>query len=254
MKRLAELNYPAKCYALLALGLLTAAGLKLVFDLQLLSGRRPYMFMFWNVFLAWLPVLFMLGLDGAFLLRSAPLRKIMILVFGALWLGFYPNAAYLVTDLLHMFANYQFDQRSRFWQELPFWNHLLALLLTSVLGLLLGAFSLHSVHQLVSRSLGRLAGWMFALAILALSSFGIYMGRFVRWNSWDILTSPAMMARDLLGLATDAAQLAHAISFCGRMFALTALTYLALYAFTGLKGNSPGKMLSGQNEGQSGRP
>jgi len=65
-------------------------------------------------------------------------------------------------------------------------------------GLILGFTSLWMVQQQVQRSYGVVAGWLLAAGVLALSGFGIYLGRFLRWNSWDLLASPHALAADVL--------------------------------------------------------
>ncbi|GGA44885.1 DUF1361 domain-containing protein [Paenibacillus physcomitrellae] len=224
-----ELHYPAKWYVVLILALVTIVCLKTLYDFQLTSGRRPYLFIFWNMFLAWLPVVFMLLIDWALQLAPGGFRRLLLAGFGLLWLGFYPNAAYLVTDLLHVFANYPVETSTRFWLEIHFWDHLLAMLLTAVLGLLLGSFSLLSIHEEVRRRFGVFLGWLFAGLMLGLGSFGIYMGRFVRWNTWDLWENPRMIRQDLLDLVNDAGQRSFAVDFCMKMFMLTAGFYLILY-------------------------
>ena len=67
------------------------------------------------------------------------------------------------------------------------WPIILAFGLT---GLFLGYLSLYLVQELVRSWVGRWWSWAFALAMLGLSSFGIYLGRFLRWNSWDVMLAP----------------------------------------------------------------
>jgi uncharacterized membrane protein len=148
---------------------------------------------------------------------------------GLLWLFFYPNAAYLITDLLHPFNRYPIAAGTRFWEELLFWDHLLTLLFAALLGLALATVSLASVHHLVRRAGGSLAGWAFAVLVLLLSSFGIYLGRFIRWNSWDLLRHPGYVLEETLAYFTDAANVAHMVGFCKWIFLITFFCYVVHY-------------------------
>jgi uncharacterized membrane protein len=57
-------------------------------------------------------------------------------------------------------------------------------------GLFLAFASLRAMQALADRIAGRLAGWLFVMATLGLSGFGIYLGRFMKFNSWDIVAQP----------------------------------------------------------------
>lgn len=100
-------------------------------------------------------------------------------------------------------------------------------------GWFLGYFSLYLMQEVVRGWLGRAASWVFAFAMLGLSSFGIYLGRFLRWNSWDALLAP-------LTTITDAARVAHplknpqALAFSATFFAFSLVCYLIVYSFTHL--------------------
>lgn len=148
------------------------------------SGQPAFVFLIWNLFLAWLPLLMAL--------TAAALRRFPVLswVIGAAWLLFLPNAPYLLTDLGHLGR----------WGDAPYWYDLVLLLVFALTGLLLGFVSLKIMHQLVQNRLGALAGWLFAIVALSLSSLGVYIGRFLRWNSWDILLQPHHILADLLAL------------------------------------------------------
>ena len=100
---------------------------------------------------------------------------------------FLPNAPYLLTDLLHLALR----------PPIPLWYDLALLFSCAGTGLLLGYVSLLEVQVTVEEQLGRLAGWMVAAGSLLLSGFGIYLGRFLRRNSWDPLTDPAGLFRDV---------------------------------------------------------
>ena len=140
----------------------------------LLSGSMDYAFLIWNIFLAWIP----LGLaytasvfswKRRFLLFSMPLMAI-------LWMLFFPNAPYILTDLQHL--GYPKP-------DVPLWFDMLLLIWFAWTGLLLGVVSMFLMHDIVRRQFGRLAGWVFVFSAGILSSLGIYIGRFLRWNSWD---------------------------------------------------------------------
>ena len=103
------------------------------------------------------------------------------------WLLFFPNAPYIFTDLLHL----------RLKLGMPTWFDLLLIFSFAWNGLILGYLSLMDMEHLVAQKFNRLAACLFSLAALAGAAFGIYLGRFLRWNSWDILTDPFALALDI---------------------------------------------------------
>ncbi len=145
------------------------------------TGSIVFIFLLWNLFLAWLPVLF------ALLARRHRASRLGRWVWGGLWLLFFPNAPYLLTDLLHL------GQIG----HVPLWYDLIMLLTFALAGLFLGFASLFWLQDLVTKTWNQLTGWLFVLVVLGLSSFGVYIGRFLRWNSWDLLLNPTVLLRDL---------------------------------------------------------
>ena len=95
--------------------------------------------------------------------------------------------------------------------------------------MLLGIVSLYLMQDIVQRTFGRLTGWVFVFGISALSSFGIYIGRFVRLNSWDILQDPAETAMEILGIIIDPSRRLAAFLVSYTVFFL--FVYLLLYSF-----------------------
>lgn len=140
------------------------------------ADALTFRFLVWNLFLAGLPVLFALGADWAWRSR----RRILGTASLVLWLLFFPNSPYLVTDLVHLTER----------PPTPLWFDALILASAGVAGLLAGFASLRLVHVLAARAVGAAWAWVGALALLALCGFGVYLGRFGRFNSWDVLTSP----------------------------------------------------------------
>lgn len=154
------------------------------------SGAPGYLFLVWNLFLAWLPLF--AALAAALCRRSI----LLLAVMAGVWMLFLPNAPYIVTDLIHLGR----------WSHPgapPLWYDLLMLLAFSLTGLWLGFFSLDVMRSVVSRRWGRTGDWLFAVTALGLSSLGVYVGRFLRWNSWDLLLEPAAVLADLQAILLD---------------------------------------------------
>jgi uncharacterized membrane protein len=140
-----------------------------------------YLFLLWNLALAWMPLLL------AILAWQARRHPFLALSTGFLWLLFLPNAPYLVTDLIHL----------RPTPQAPMWYDVIMLFSFALAGLALGLHSLHLMRDLVQRRFGLLPGWIFALVAATLSGFGIYIGRFLRWNSWEIFLHPLHLVSDV---------------------------------------------------------
>jgi uncharacterized membrane protein len=149
------------------------------------SDIHHYDFLVWNLFLAWVP----LGFSWvAYTASSTHLRKpIRITVMGIcaiLWLVFFPNSLYIMTDYEHLALAYS---KSTTWYDVLMLNWF------SWSGLFLGIASLYFMQKIVARRLGSVAEWLFVVAVTAISSLGIYTGRFLRWNSWDIFLHPVQV-------------------------------------------------------------
>lgn len=149
------------------------------------SGSTNYINLVWNLFLAWIP--FVLSLLAAALVRLRPRSWLLLLPLGAAWLAFFPNAPYLVTDFYHL-ANRPM---------VPLWYDIGLIAVFAFTGCFLAIASLRSMHVLVERYLGKVLGWIFAFISLALAGLGVYLGRFGRWNSWDLLLHPRTLVREI---------------------------------------------------------
>lgn len=148
------------------------------------SGFNTYLFLIWNLFLAILPYV----ISTFFLLYY---RKINSFAVNAMiivsWLLLFPNAPYIVTDFFHL------EPRV----NIPFWFDLGLILSFAWNGLMLGFISLYDIQTALARKFGSFKGWAFAIFSLVLGSFGIYLGRYERFNSWDVLTNPVELFIDI---------------------------------------------------------
>lgn len=172
------------------LSLMLILGASLTLSLALITVRvfithqLTFVFLLWNLFLALVPF----GLSMMLGLAAGPLRRGLLLPVGAVWLLFFPNAPYILTDLFHL------EPRP----GVPYWYDLGLILSCAWNGLMLAYASLLEMQNLVRRRVGVVAGWAFVTTALVLSGFGIYLGRYLRWNSWDVLTNPLMLFYDIL--------------------------------------------------------
>jgi uncharacterized membrane protein len=98
-------------------------------------------------------------------------------------------------------------------------------------GLLLGLVSLHFMQEIVTRAFGRTSGWLFAILVTVLSSVGILLGRFYRWNSWDILGDPMPIAHDIWGWVRHPFTNLRVYGFTMLYTVLFLFVYLAMHAF-----------------------
>lgn len=158
------------------------------------SPAQPFRFLFWNLFLAALPLVFATGF------RTAN-TKIVQLSYFVLWLLFFPNAPYLLTDLFHL----------RTKSAIQSWLDLVVLLSCAGTGIVLGFYSLADIQETIGLRLGKAKGWLVAISSLALCSYGIYVGRFLRFNSWEAFTNPIHLAKSLAFNLIDPTPFPHAV-------------------------------------------
>jgi uncharacterized membrane protein len=185
------------------------------------TGSAEHAGIAWNLFLAWIPFVLALAAYG----QARPGRSAAApLVLALLWLLFLPNAPYLVTDLMHVGSG----------GAVPLLYDVLLFAAAAWTGLLLGLTSLFLMHAAARRLVGAVHAWALVVFVLALSSFGIYLGRVQRWNSWDVFVRPGRMSAQIAQGLLD--PLAHA-----RPIALTILltsfllaSYLVFYSFARL--------------------
>lgn len=117
---------------------------------------------------------------------SAVRQKIWLIPIGLVWLAFLPNAPYLVTDLVHLIDG------------IAFWRHVLQYGVAAWTGIILGIVSLRLVHRRIQRDFGAVTGWIVVVVSVGLCAVGVVIGRFQRWNSWDLIHRPGAVAASTL--------------------------------------------------------
>jgi uncharacterized membrane protein len=182
------------------------------------SGNTKFVGLIWNLFLAWIPFVLAVAVYDRWRRHGA---AAVLLALGALWLLFFPNAPYIVTDYVHL-------ERTA---DAPYWYDAVTVSAFAWTGLLLGFASLFLMQTVVRQWRGVVSGWVFAAAALALGSLGIYLGRFLRLNSWDAVEHPSVLPRILHAAARDPFAYQQAIGVTVLFTLALGLAYFMLYNF-----------------------
>jgi uncharacterized membrane protein len=182
------------------------------------TGDPYFRFLDWNLFLAWVPLLFALGAY----VRARIRQDATVFLLLVPWLLFFPNAPYLLTDFIHLGEG-----------PAPLWYDALMLSAFAWTGLLVGFASLYLVQMILRRAFGSEVAWFGVLAALALGSIGVYVGRFIHLNSWDTLLHPLQILEILRDQLSDVpVRMAEALL---ALVAFLGVAYLVVYSFTGLE-------------------
>jgi uncharacterized membrane protein len=188
------------------------------------SETSHYSFLVWNLFLAWVPLVFAAAARALLTARRAP-NYALIVLSAVVWLLFFPNAPYILTDFLHL---------GSMGDVVPGWYDVMLLTWFSWTGLMLGVASLRLVQEIVAGVVGRAAGWVFVALAAVLGSFGIYLGRFLRWNSWDAFRDPLSKADQLWSRVSDPSGNPRLVVFTLLFALLFLFVYVALHVYAGL--------------------
>ncbi|HYV90326.1 MAG TPA: DUF1361 domain-containing protein [Chitinophagales bacterium] len=185
----------------------------LLLSLRILrTGDLYFLYLPWNLFLAWVP----------FLLSSRSYQnclggkpKLKSVLLWAVWFLFYPNAPYIITDLVHL----------GFSSAIPKWYDSLLVFSFALTGLLVGLASLYQMHRVIELYFGKITGWIFIITMLLASGFGIYIGRILRWNSWDLFIHTIPLLADVREHFLSPSAIVMTISFS----LFTGIAYLLLF-------------------------
>lgn len=189
------------------------------------THRLGIVFFVWNVILAFLPYLFS-QLLGSYIEREKR-SKAVIFLLAFLWLIFFPNAPYMITDLKYVGT----DDASVY-----NWVFLVYIASGAVFAMLMGLSSLHDIHRMLLRRIGRLGGNMVLTLVILAGGFAVYIGRFLRFNSWDVLQPFSLLRR----IQEDFG--AFSVFFSLLFSAFIFGTYVVFYILTPrpvLRGNAP---------------
>jgi len=150
-----------------------------------------YFFLIWNLFLAYTPLAFTSLLKTK---KSIQVKWFYFYPCVMIWLLLLPNAPYIITDFVHLKKE----------TPIPFWFDILLIASFSVTGMLFGLASMKDIFKMFSKRFSIMTTWIIMAGVSLLCGFGMYVGRFLRYNSWDILQKPYTLTIDILCSLTSA--------------------------------------------------
>jgi uncharacterized membrane protein len=185
------------------------------------TGSEFYRFLIWNLILAWVPFALALATYD----RARRRIDAVTVALAVLWLLFFPNAPYLLSDFVHLGEA----------PSTPLWYDALMLSSFAWTGLMLGFASLYLMHLIWRRVVAPSVAWLGVVCALGLASFGVYIGRFIRFNSWDALLRPRYVADVIRSQVDNPFDHPRMLAALAVLTGFLLVAYLVLYSFAGLR-------------------
>ncbi|MDI9310289.1 MAG: DUF1361 domain-containing protein [Limnohabitans sp.] len=156
----------------------------LILTTRILLTKTIFMgFLVWNLFLAIVPYTALLQIK-----KNACFWTFKTLLVTFVWLSFLPNSFYIITDLVHLTKS----DKSIIWLDIPM------ICLFSLIGFILGLESILRFEEILLKNMSSILRKTLIVCISFLCGFGIYIGRILRFNSWDIVQQPANLIRNII--------------------------------------------------------
>jgi uncharacterized membrane protein len=150
------------------------------------AGEIMFVFLVWNLFLAYLPFALSAWMQDQMKNKS----RLVFFAFVFLWLIFIPNTFYIITDLIHLDLD----------SSMPIWYDLVLILSFAWNGVLFGIVSVRQMEKIFETVFRKKFGLIFIVPVMILNAFGVYVGRHLRFNSWDVITNPFQLIEDVIEL------------------------------------------------------
>jgi uncharacterized membrane protein len=179
------------------------------------TGKLTFIWLTWNLFLAWLPYRISSWLQQQ---PAVQTNKWKLMAISIIWLLFIPNAFYILTDLFHLGSHH----------NVPNWFDLTLIISFAWNGLLLGILSVRQMEKIMQQFV---SGWhelLFIYPIMWLNALGVYIGRYLRFNSWDIVTNPFGLTKYILTMLWHPLQYKYAWGMVACFSVFMTLVYLTI--------------------------
>lgn len=186
------------------------------------TGTTRYWFILENLLLAWAGLAF-----GWLLVNQLKIRHWLSwqnLALSVAWLFFLPNTWYVITDFIHVYPTGEISEL----------YDIVMVGTLALVGCVLGFTSLYLVHQEIKKRLTFEYSWLAIEVIILLSSFAIYMGRVLRWSSWDLVSNTSGLIINVSDRVTDPLGNPHAVNMTGLFFVFLSVGYWAFWRGLGV--------------------
>lgn len=193
--------------------LLTALVAVLIGARILIFGNSSLIYILWNILLAFIPFFI-----SSFLLRHSrenKLPKFLLIIGGILWLLFIPNAPYLITDLMHVGVIY----------TVPVLYDVFLLFGAAWVGILLAMHSIFHIENMIRKRYSNRSTNIIISLIILFISFGIYLGRFLRFNSWDIIVNTSEVFKNSWNILFKSGGNSHVFLYVILFFSFILVSY-----------------------------
>lgn len=147
--------------------------------------KMSFLYILWNIFLAFIP--FLISFTILSFLKEGKFNKLILIAGFILWILFIPNAPYIVTDLIHLGTS----------RSVPILYDAILLFSSAYVGLILGFYSLSQMEQIIQMRLSKRKTSVVMGIIILVISFGMYIGRFLRFNSWDVFFNHTSLLKNI---------------------------------------------------------
>lgn len=204
-----------------SLAILSAGSVALLAVRVYVERSTWLVFLMWNLFLAWIPLILVTIL--AQYLQTKAWRSRTAIILTAAWLIFLPNSFYIISDLIHVAVSTR--------QTILF--DAVLLFSFSITGLAIGIASLYAMHRLLLTRRDSTESWGIVSVVVLLCSFAIYLGRYLRWNSWDIVFSPLGLLFDVSERLTSPTQHEQTFGTTLLFFVFIMMSYVAAWQLLG---------------------
>ncbi|MBW1605932.1 DUF1361 domain-containing protein [Lactobacillus sp. Sy-1] len=181
--------------------------------------RQPFNFLLLNTFLAYIPIEIGLNLNSKLIKESILYWPLLII-----WILFYPNAPYILTDLFHLSLLNPYDKTTGLLRlSDPMWINFMLLVISAIVCAFIGAWSLSTTMNSLMNKLHLNSKWVYALLVICFTftaSVGVFIGRFLRLHTLYLLLSPRLFITPLIKMWTP-----EMLMFTGTMMAVQLVIY-----------------------------
>jgi uncharacterized membrane protein len=145
----------------------------------------------WNLFLSWVPILIVLWMEKKVAINA--LNDLEVFCLSILWLLFFPNAPYVITDLVHLYPS----------NGNAYWHHQLMIYTFAFASLACGLMSLYWIQHIWTAIFSAKCSIWLTISSIGLSGYGIFLGRIERFNSWDFFVHPIALLKYMVHSLTN---------------------------------------------------